>query len=133
MRIFRLPQHTIDRFGSSGVDMTLLPFVEHSERTHVNVARLGAGGTLGEHPATAPQVFALVAGEAVVSSGTGAEQVRLTLRSGEAVVWERGEVHQTWATTDVVAVVIEAGATGGDAALGLEAPFEEVTDLAERR
>ncbi|MFD6165494.1 cupin domain-containing protein [Oerskovia sp. NPDC060287] len=133
MRIFRLPQHTIDRFGSSGVDMTLLPLVEHSERTHVNVARVRAGGTLGEHPATAPQVFAVVSGEAVVSSGTGPEQTRLALTSGEAVVWERGEVHQTWATTDVVAVVIEAGVTGGDAVVGLGTPFEEVTDLADRR
>jgi hypothetical protein len=37
-----------------------------------------------------------------------------------------GEVHQTWATTDVVAVIVEA--SGDGVTLGLDQHFPEVTD-----
>lgn len=124
MRIFRLPTHDIERFDSSGVGMTFLPFVDGATRSVVNVAHLAAGGTLGEHPATTTQVFAVVSGEAVVSSGSGADAERRRLTAGQAVVWERCEVHQTWAVTDVVATIVEA--YGDDVALGLDDHFVEV-------
>jgi quercetin dioxygenase-like cupin family protein len=126
MRIYRLPEREIDRFASSGVDMTFLPAIDAASRTRVNVARIAAGGTVGEHPATSLQVFALVAGEAVVRSGEGDDGERRTLTAGHAVVWEPGEVHQTWATTDVVAVIVEA--SGDGVTLGLDQHFPEVTD-----
>jgi quercetin dioxygenase-like cupin family protein len=126
MRIYRLPEREIDRFASSGVDMTFLPAVDAATRTRVHVARIAAGGTLGEHPATALQVFALVAGEAVVSSGASDEAERRTLTAGHAVVWQPGEVHQTWATTDVVATIVEA--YGDELTVGLDLHFEDVTD-----
>ena len=124
MRIYRLLNRQIERFASSGVVMTLLPFVDGASRAHVNVAHIAAGGTLGEHPATTVQVFAVFSGEAVVSSGIGPEQERRSLTAGHAVVWEEGEVHQTWAVTDVVATIVEA--YGNDVELGLEDHFTEV-------
>jgi len=124
VRIYRLPARDITRFDSASVTMTFLPFVDGSTRSTVNVARIAAGGTLGEHPATSLQVFAVTSGEALVSSGTGPEQRRSTLTAGQAVVWEKGEVHQTWAVTDVVATIVEA--SGDDVALGLDDNFAEV-------
>jgi quercetin dioxygenase-like cupin family protein len=126
MLIYRLPEREIDRFASTGVDMAFLPSVDAATHTRVNIARIAAGGTLGEHPATALQVFAVVSGEAVVSSGAGDAAERRTLRAGHAVVWQPGEVHQTWATTDVVATIVEA--CGDDVTLGLDLHFEDVTD-----
>lgn len=124
MRIYRLLTRDIVRFDSSGVTMTFLPFIDGASRSHVNVAHIAAGGTLGEHPATTAQVFALLSGEAVVSSGAGAHRERRTLAAGHAVVWETGEVHQTWAVTDVVATIVEAG--GDHVALGLDENFVEI-------
>ena len=125
MRIYRVPSRDIERFDSSDVTMTLLPFIDRAARSQVNIAHIAAGGMIGEHPATALQVFAVVSGEAVVSSGIGPEQDRRTLTAGQAVVWQEGEVHQTWAVTDVVATVVEA--YGNDVVLGLDDHFTEVT------
>lgn len=125
MRIYRLPHRPIDRFGSTGVDMTFLPHVEAAQKVRVHVATIAAGGTLGEHPATGLQVFAVTAGTADVKAGTGDAVVRRLLTAGHAAVWQPGEVHQTWARTDVVATVLEVSA-GAD--LGLDDHFEDVTD-----
>jgi quercetin dioxygenase-like cupin family protein len=126
MRIYRLPERDIDRFASSGADMTFLPSVDAATRTRVSIARIAAGGTLGEHPATSLQVFAVLSGEAVVGSDAGDAAERRTVTVGHAVVWQPGEVHQTWATTDVVATIVEA--YGDDVTLGLDLHFSDVTD-----
>jgi quercetin dioxygenase-like cupin family protein len=35
------------------------------------------------------------------------EEPRLPVGPGTVVLWEPGEVHQTWATTDLTVVVVE--------------------------
>jgi len=111
MRLYDLPGAAIDRFESVGVTMDFLPdavSAEAGEATSVRVAHLAAGGTLGRHPAVRRQVFAVVTGRARVAADDGTP---VDLGAGECAVWEPGEQHQTWAVTDVVAVLVE---TGGD-------------------
>ncbi|MGC5168601.1 cupin domain-containing protein [Luteimicrobium sp. DT211] len=108
---YELPSVAIDRFESVGVTMDFLPDAHASEAgqvTSVHVAHLAAGGTLGRHPATRRQIFAVVSGEARVASG---DDGPVDLGPGQCAVWEPGEQHQTWAVTDVVAVVVETGGT----------------------
>ncbi|MFI2485590.1 cupin domain-containing protein [Promicromonospora kroppenstedtii] len=109
VRIIQLPAREISRFGSDGVDMDFLPQVLDAERTTVHVARIVTGGVLGEHPATSLQVFAVLAGEGVVTSqGTdGDADERWDIEPGQAAVWEPGEIHRTTATTDLLAVIVE--------------------------
>lgn len=113
MRIIQLPAREISRFDSHGVDMDFLPQVLDAERTTVNVVRIAAGGVLGAHPATALQVFAVLAGEAVVTSqgAPGDAGERWELQPGQAAVWQPGELHETTATTDLVAVIVETSAS----------------------
>lgn len=108
MRLFALPRHDVDAFSSSGVVMDFLPRVGPADETRVHVAHLAAGGTLGRHPATLRQAFAVVEGEGEVAADDGE---RRAIGPGVLVVWEPGEVHQTWATTALTAVVVE---TAGD-------------------
>ncbi|MFJ3404077.1 cupin domain-containing protein [Promicromonospora sp. NPDC090134] len=112
MRILQLPAREITRFGSDGVDMDFLPQVPDAERTTVHVARIVAGGVLGEHPATSLQVFAVLAGEGVVTSkgADGDADERWDIEPGQAAVWEPGEIHATTATTDLLAVIVETTA-----------------------
>ena len=109
MRIIQLPAREITRFGSAGVDMDFLPQVPDAERTTVHVARIVAGGVLGEHPATSLQIFAVLAGSGVVTSrgADGAADERWEIEPGQAAVWEPGEIHATTATTDLLAVIVE--------------------------
>ncbi len=118
MRLFSTPSRTIDAFASTGVRMDFLPPLTDAATTSVNVAHVAAGGTLGRHPAVRRQVFAVVAGTGEVQVDDGP---RVPVSAGTLVVWEPGETHQTWATTDLTAVVVE---TSGD--LDLSPHFAEL-------
>jgi len=114
MRIIQLPAREISRFGSHGIDMDFLPQVLDAERTTVNIARIVAGGALGEHPATTLQVFAVLAGDGLVTSKgmDGTADERWEIQPGQAAIWEPGEIHETTATTDLLAVIVETSADG---------------------
>jgi len=118
MRLFSIPSRAIDAFGSTGVEMDFLPPLTDASTTSVNVAHVAAGGTLGRHPAVRRQVFAVIAGTGEVQVD---DEPRVPVTAGTLVVWEPGETHQTWATTDLTAVVVE---TSGDLDL---TPFQEVS------
>jgi mannose-6-phosphate isomerase-like protein (cupin superfamily) len=117
MRIIQLPSREISRFGSHGVDMDFLPQVLDAGRTMMHIVRIVANGTLGEHPATALQVFAVLAGEGVVTSKgvAGDADERWEIQPGQAAIWDTGEVHETTATTDLLAAIVET--TGGELVL----------------
>ncbi|WP_454854170.1 hypothetical protein [Promicromonospora soli] len=117
MRIIQLPAREISRFGSSGVDMDFLPQVLDAERTTIHIARIVTGGRLGEHPAMALQIFAVLAGEGLVTSKgvEGAADERWEIEPGQAAIWEPGEIHETTATTDLLAAIIET--SGGELAV----------------
>lgn len=104
MRIVTLPRQQITAFASSGVAMDFLPRITDAERAHVQIAHLAAGGTLGEHPAGMRQVFAVLSGHGEVSADGGS---RRPISAGQAAFWEPGEVHQTWASSDMVVVIVE--------------------------
>jgi mannose-6-phosphate isomerase-like protein (cupin superfamily) len=104
VRRFVMPTRTIDVFDSTGVTMDFLPRVHDASDARVHVARLQAGGTLGRHPATLAQFFAVLDGSGEVADSSG---MRVPIVAGQAALWEVGEEHQTWASTPMVAVIVE--------------------------
>ncbi|WP_154792815.1 cupin domain-containing protein [Occultella kanbiaonis] len=105
MRRFELPRRTIEAFGSAGVEMDFLPRVAGAAETSVHLATVEAGGTIGVHRATKSQVFAVIAGAGEVADTDG---VRVPLSAGQLVIWEAGEMHQSWATTAMSVVIVES-------------------------
>lgn len=100
--------------------MDFLPRISGSDGTRVNVARIEAGGTIGEHPAPVRQIFAVIAGRGEVAAG-GAP--RRLIAAGQAAVWEPGEMHQSWASVDMLVAIIE---TTGE--VDLDEHFVEIHD-----
>jgi quercetin dioxygenase-like cupin family protein len=99
-------EHAIDAFGSDGV--TLAPLTEplaSGARVQVGCFRLEAGGRIGRHPASVPQLLAVVSGDGFVSGADGEPR---RIAAGEAAVWEAGEEHETWSENGLVALVVEA-------------------------
>jgi quercetin dioxygenase-like cupin family protein len=66
---------------------------------------IGAGGRIARHPATSRQLLAVVEGSGWVSGDDGEAQ---QISSGEAVVWEEGEEHETGSDDGMVAIVLES-------------------------
>jgi len=71
----------------------------------VGCFHLAAGGVIGSHPATVPQLLLVVAGAGWVRAG-GAE--RVPIAAGQAAFWTAGEHHETTTDTGLTAIVLEA-------------------------
>lgn len=77
-----------------------------SEGSPVQVAvfRIAPGGRIARHPATYPQILAVLDGSGEVS---GAEGVDEPIAAGEAVFWPAGEEHETKTAAGLTALIIE--------------------------
>ena len=80
------------------------PLIGDESRARVELIRIPPGGTIGRHPASASQLFAVVTGSAWVS---GADGVGHTIEAGYGAVWEAGEDHEARSPHGATAVCIE--------------------------
>lgn len=92
--------------GAPGFSLVGLNRGTEPERVRVDVAHLAAGATIPRHRAGREQVFYLVSGRGRVA---GAEGLEVSVQTGSSVIWEYGEEHQTWADTDITAVIVQRG------------------------
>lgn len=91
MEIYLTPRYEVEAWDSAGVVMDVMPALEQGltmrTRTRIHIAHIAAGGTLGEHPATRRQIFAVVQGLAHIDTdGEGKRE----LPAGSLVIWESG-------------------------------------------
>ena len=68
------------------------------------VLRIAANGKIARHPATVPQILAVLEGAGEVSGGNGEFQ---PIAVGEAVFWSEGEEHETRSDGGLTALIIE--------------------------
>lgn len=104
MRVFRFDEEVSVPVSEFGSDFRLGLLTGDDSRVRVAILHLPPGGRVGRHPASAPQMLAVVAGEGTVSGGDGA---RRAVSPGYAVVWDPGEEHDARSDTGLTAVCIE--------------------------
>jgi len=68
------------------------------------VFRIAPGGRIARHPASIPQILAVLEGDGEVS---GADGVAEPIAAGEAVFWRAGEQHETTSTSGLTALILE--------------------------
>jgi hypothetical protein len=95
-------EREIDRFESVAARVRRL-----APEAHVVVIDIGAGGTVGRHPAAAQQLFVVVRGSGWVAGGDGGRE---EIESGGAVLWDAGEEHESGSDEGMTALVVEAAA-----------------------
>jgi quercetin dioxygenase-like cupin family protein len=82
----------------------LTPPFEEGSVVQAAIFRFAPGGRLLRHPATIPQVLAVLEGSGEVS---GADGVVEPIAAGEAVFWHKGEEHETMSVAGLTALIIE--------------------------
>ncbi|MCM3783428.1 cupin domain-containing protein [Neobacillus mesonae] len=97
----------ISAYGSQNFSLTGILHEESNVR--MACIRLGPEGIIGHHPAATDQLFLLIDGEGIV---TGGEGVEYPLQPGFAVLWEKGEQHETRSDTGLTAFVVEGNISG---------------------
>jgi quercetin dioxygenase-like cupin family protein len=68
------------------------------------IFRFAAGGRIIRHPATFPQILAVLEGSGEVS---GEDGVATAIAAGEAVYWHEAEEHEASSTSGLTALIIE--------------------------
>ena len=91
----------IDRYES---EFTLSPLTPPGEGFKAACFHIPAGGVVGFHEATVPQLFCVVSGSGWV---TGADRERVPVGPFEAAFWEAGEWHESGSDEGMTAVVLE--------------------------
>ena len=91
----------ITQFGSR---FRIGPLTGDDSRVRVQVMHLPAGGLIGRHPATGPQLFAVVLGHGWV---TGGDNERRVIGPGYAALWDAGEEHDAGSDDGLTAVCVE--------------------------
>jgi quercetin dioxygenase-like cupin family protein len=76
----------------------------HGSSFQAAVFRVAPGGRIARHPATYPQILAVLDGSGNVSGPSGADE---PIEAGEAVFWQAGEEHETKTADGLTALVIE--------------------------
>jgi len=105
MKIIRLDEiegKNITKYDSNAIMRKVLMTKEPS---HVGIVHLEEGGIIGYHDATVPQILLIIDGEGWVRTGNE-DKVRVI--TGDAIIWEKGEGHETSTTNGMKAIVIES-------------------------
>jgi quercetin dioxygenase-like cupin family protein len=82
----------------------LTPSIFEGSRVQAAIFRVAPGGRIVRHPATVPQILAVLDGSGEVS---GADGVDVPIEAGEAVFWRGGEEHETRSAGGLTALIIE--------------------------
>jgi quercetin dioxygenase-like cupin family protein len=85
----------------------LTPPVSQGSPFQAAVFRLAPGGRIARHPATYPQILAVLDGSGEVSGSDGRAE---PVGAGEAVFWQAGEEHETTSEAGLTALIIEGEA-----------------------
>jgi quercetin dioxygenase-like cupin family protein len=79
------------------------PF-EEGALVQVAIFRFGPGGQLRRHPATTPEIFAVLEGSGEVSGANGVDE---PIGAGEAVFWRRGDEQEMKTEAGLTLLVIQ--------------------------
>ena len=105
MKLYRFDRetaHPISQYDSAGVSIGRVGRFEGP--LQVGCFHVAAGGVVGFHQATTPQLFLVMDGEGWVR---GEEATRTPIAPGQAAFWEAGEWHESGSEQGMLAVVIE--------------------------
>lgn len=79
--------------------------IKTDKLTHIGCMHLDANGIIGFHQAVVPQLLLVVNGEGWVRDD---KNLRVKIKTGDAVFWIKGEGHETSTETGLTAIVIES-------------------------
>jgi len=82
----------------------LTPSISEGSLVQAAIFRVEPGGQLLRHPATFPQILAVLEGSGEVSGAAGVDE---PIEAGEAVFWHEAEEHEMRSADGLTALIIE--------------------------
>ncbi len=104
MDIFRFDEEVSIPVSAFGSQFRIGPLTGDGSSVRVQVVYLPPDGRIGRHPASIPQMLAVVEGNGVVSGSVGR---RREIGAKHAALWEEGEEHDAHSRNGMTAICIE--------------------------
>jgi quercetin dioxygenase-like cupin family protein len=98
------PEHAVPITAYHSRVASSQPLGDGHGEAHVHAVHFGPGGYIGPHPAGFGQLFCAMAGVGWVA---GADGVRHELRTGQAAIFARGELHSKGSDTGLTALIVQ--------------------------
>lgn len=105
MEIYQFKKETGKKITQFSSDFILTRIALTQKVANIGCMHLEKNGVIGFHQAVVPQLLLIVNGEGFVR-GESDEFVKV--QSGEAVLWEKDEWHETKTDTGLTAIVIQS-------------------------
>lgn len=99
-----LPQSAEPITLFESVAASSVPLGDGSGEAHVYCLYFGPGSSIGAHPTGFDQLFLVVSGEGWAS---GNEGERVSLRAGQGVYFECGEMHVKGSATGMTVIIVQ--------------------------
>lgn len=87
------------------IDAFYTKIMKTAEPANIGFMYIEPGGVVGMHEAPVPQLFIVVHGEGWVCGG---DQEKVFIKTGEGVLWQTGEAHESRSDSGLTALVIQS-------------------------
>jgi GrpB-like predicted nucleotidyltransferase (UPF0157 family)/quercetin dioxygenase-like cupin family protein len=104
VEIVRFDEEVSVPVSAFGSQFRIGPLTGDESRVRVQVMHIPPGGSIGRHPASARQLFAVIDGDGWVSGGNGDGR---DIAAGYGAVWSPGEEHEVRSPGGITAVCVE--------------------------
>ena len=105
MEIYQFNKENGKKITQFDSDFIMTRITQTQNRAHIACMHLEENGIIGYHQAVVSQLLIIVEGEGEVR---GEEENFISVKSGEAVYWGKGEWHETKTEVGLTAIVIES-------------------------
>ncbi|WP_100011261.1 cupin domain-containing protein [Lentibacillus sediminis] len=105
MRVFDLKKNSGRRITEFGSNFLMAPLTRSNAPMQVSFFHLEAGGVVGYHQAKVAQLLLVTDGEGTVR---GKEDEQVNVKTGQVVLWEKDEWHETVSEQGLTAIVMES-------------------------
>ncbi|PFF07412.1 cupin [Bacillus cereus] len=105
MKIFDFNEKVGKQLTAFQSNFIMSKIVNHQGKIHIGAMHLKENGIIGYHEAVVSQLLLIVDGEGYVC---GANKEKVKVEAGQAVFWEKGELHETSTERGLMAIVMEA-------------------------
>ncbi|PGX52866.1 cupin [Bacillus anthracis] len=105
MKIFDFNEKVGKQLTAFQSNFIMSKIANHQGNIHIGAMHLKENGIIGYQEAVVSQLLLIVDGEGYVC---GANKEKVKVEAGQAVFWEKGELHETSTERGLMAIVMEA-------------------------
>ena len=105
MKIFDFSEKVGKHLSVFQSNFIMSKIVNHRGNIHIGAMHLHENGIIGNHEAVVSHLLLIVEGAGYVC---GVNKEKIKIEAGQAVFWEKGELHETSTEHGLTAIVMEA-------------------------